>query len=381
MRSVAKGNYIKGRDGKAKAISHVRYVQFRKGDDRDIDQGKSRLFYNAERNGISGREVQQYIRNQNDRGVIVHRIVLSPGVDGIDMDAYTRAVMKELGAVKGLDLEYFATNHKNTDHDHAHVVLMGQDKNGRAVRLYNEQYKAIREAGDRYLEHNHYFERYFDKEMPNLMKYGYRADKGDDSFELFLKDMKDPRSFEDIDKERKAKFEQEQHEAKNFDKQKAIAEVPEDEKLNDRGRIFTKYDSLKDLEDYSERLNSGQAKFLPKSEYQMLWTWIGTKRKAGDDFYEKTAEHERLQRLFEDELKRSLAQDDRRPKGFQQYVYESRGRLLESHEQYWINTSRGNLKQELKDLNESEDPDPIRRKQLEEQIKWLDDLPKKAKVR
>ncbi len=124
MRSVAKGNYIKGKGGIKHALAHVRYLQMRGGDDRDECVGKKRLFISANRDGISGSEVNERIKKLGEDGVVLHRIVLSPGVPGVNMHAYTRAVMSELERSKGLDFEYYATEHKNTDHDHTHVVSL-----------------------------------------------------------------------------------------------------------------------------------------------------------------------------------------------------------------------------------------------------------------
>lgn len=112
MRSVAKGNYIKGKGGIKHALAHVRYLQMRGGDDRDQAVGRKRLFISAIRGGISGSEVNERLRKQDEDGVVIHRIVLSPGIPGVNMNAYTRAVMSELERSKGLDFEYYATEHK-----------------------------------------------------------------------------------------------------------------------------------------------------------------------------------------------------------------------------------------------------------------------------
>jgi hypothetical protein len=371
MRSVAKGNYIKGKGGKLHAFSHVRYLQFRKGDDRDQAEGRVRLFLNADREGISGREVQAHIRNQNERGVVIHRIVLSPGMDGVDMTEYTRFVMDELERSKGQDLDYFATEHQNTDHDHMHVVLMGTGKNGGQVRLYREQYRLIREAGDRYLERHHYFTRYLDKEIPTLMKTGYVRDTGDDPYEWLLKDLKSPKSLAELDEERRLEEEAEQPE---FDREKAIEELRPHEKIRAAGVTYHQYTPLEELLKLDDRLVSGEQARISKPDYQQLWEWIGTKQLGGDDYYEKIGEHERLQKLFDDELKRSLASDNSPPRSYRQYLYESRGRLLESHEKYELDTKRSDLKRELKELDEGEEADPERRREIEEQLEWLNEL-------
>jgi hypothetical protein len=67
--------------------------------------------------------------------------------------------MHDLGRQKGLELEWYAVEHRNTVNPHAHVVVMGQDKNGRQVKLSKQDYTKLREAGDRYLERNKLLEK------------------------------------------------------------------------------------------------------------------------------------------------------------------------------------------------------------------------------
>ncbi len=106
------------------------------------------------------------------------------------MTAYTRYVMSELENTKGRELEYYSTDHKNTEHDHAHLVILGSDENGKEIRLNRAQYRAIREASDRYLERHHEHTRYLDKDLHNLMRDGYVRDRGDDLFEGLISDLK-----------------------------------------------------------------------------------------------------------------------------------------------------------------------------------------------
>ena len=413
MYSVVKHSYIRAsRTAKSRAYAHVHYIQFRKGEDKE--QG-GRLFFNADRDGITGFEVNRYIAQQEDRGVIMHKLILSPGVNGVDMEDYTRELMEELGRAKGLELEYFSIIHRNTFHDHAHVPIMGKDKKGRDVFINaRHDYALLREIGDRYLERYYYYERYLDNEIPKLMAHGYQPDKGDRAFELLLADLRSPRALEEIDerrrkgeedeeiepvkersdklyrqllsevknpksldeveqetRERKEKEEQEKEEARL----KAVKETPDEEKVFTRRRVYTKHDRLEELEAYARRLENGDERWQPYDKYTMLWSWIGSKRSGGDDFYERTGEPERLKKLFDEELERSLrTNNDRvRPKGYRQYVFESRGRLLESSEHAQIINSRNELKKELEELDGSGVAEPERRQELKERLEWLED--------
>lgn len=164
MRSIAKGNYIRGKGGIKHAVSHIRYLELRSGADRDQAEGRRRTFISADRDGISGAEVRERIKQLDENKIVIHRIVLSPGIDDVDMNAYTRFVMTELENTKGRGLEFYSTDHKNTDHDHAHLVILGSDETGKEIRLNRSQYRAIREASERYLE-RHEHTRYLDKDL------------------------------------------------------------------------------------------------------------------------------------------------------------------------------------------------------------------------
>lgn len=365
MRSVAKGNYIKGAGGVKHALAHVRYLQMRGGDDRDHALGGKRLFIDANRSAISGSEVNERIKQQNESGVVIHRVVLSPGIPGVDLDSYVRAVLSALKHSTGQDIEYYATKHRNTDHDHSHVVIMGRDEHGKQVWMNRHNYKTIREAGDRYLERNHKYDRFLDKELETLLRDGYKRDRGDQSFERLLEDLKNPRSFEECDEQRR-------NSSIGFIEEFAVPALPEKERIVRDNVIYTKYSSLEDLLELDRKLVSGELHRLPADQYQKMWSWIGNKKQFGDDYYVRTAEADRLHQQFDEDLKRSLYTDNSPPKSFKQYIFESRGRLLEWHEKYEINTQRSQLQKHIDQLDQSNSEDLEKRNGLIEQLDWLD---------
>ncbi len=158
LRSVVKHSYIRPfRDGKARAAAHVDYIKFRPGKDKD-ERGK-REFFSDKEEGLTSHPVHDAIEKQTGRVVLVHKIIISPGVQEANTQEYVREVMHDLGRQKGLELEWYAVEHRNTVNPHAHVVVMGQDKNGRQVKLSKQDYTKLREAGDRYLERNKLLEK------------------------------------------------------------------------------------------------------------------------------------------------------------------------------------------------------------------------------
>lgn len=177
IKSVAKHKYIKGKNGLVRGRAHINYIAHRGGQDRELG---GRKFFNREREDIDASEVKRLFFEKADRhGVTMHKLILSPGLDA-DAKEYTREIMQKIEQDKGLDLEWHAVVHENTEHRHAHVVIMGKDKNGRLVRFDGEDYKQLRRFGDEYLDREHKLDRYLDREMHDLLR-SKEYDRGGDS--------------------------------------------------------------------------------------------------------------------------------------------------------------------------------------------------------
>ncbi len=138
-----------------RALAHIKYIQHRPGEDRG--DGGRELFSETE-DKIDGKKVRKAIREQEDNKVVAHKLTLAPEINPEDKKAFTREIMQRIGSEKGLDLEWVATAHNNTNHHHIHVVVLGKDKNGKDVRFGKDDYARIKEYGDRYLERHHPYE-------------------------------------------------------------------------------------------------------------------------------------------------------------------------------------------------------------------------------
>ncbi|MBA3991958.1 MAG: hypothetical protein C0469_00430 [Cyanobacteria bacterium DS2.3.42] len=382
MRSVAKHSYVKGASGRARAKAHVDYIQYRRGEDRE--NNKPREFFSDEREKILGREVKQDIDNLDRSKVVAHKLILSPGVQNIDMQRYTRELLKEVGREKGLDLDWRAVIHKNTDHDHAHVVVFGKDKNGREVLFDKDDYKNMREAGDKYLERNHYFERFLPRDMDRQIDKGFERDRGDNIFEDLIRDLNRD--------EKEPEQQQKPYEAKPWDKEKAIEHLPEQEKIQRDGETYSRYSKLDDLKELAERLNAGELERVPDEQYKKLGQWIWTKERAGDDHFERKAKHKwdkkekkKERDPFEDErefkkLDKDLKQafkdlergSDGLGKGHKQRMVESKGRLVADHGQY----ANAMEEQRLRELMEQF---PDRKEDFEKQLEELKSIDQEVK--
>ncbi|MCC7527084.1 MAG: hypothetical protein IT342_01105 [Candidatus Melainabacteria bacterium] len=375
MRSVVKHRYVKGASGRARAKAHVNYIQNRRGEDRE--DRKPREFFSDEREKIQGREVKQDIDDMDRSKVVAHKLILSPGLQNIDMQKYTRDVLKEAGKEKGLDLDWRAVIHRNTDHDHAHVIVYGKDKNGREVLFDKEDYKNMRDAGDRYLERHHYYERFLQRDMDRQLEKGYERDRGDNIFEDLIRDLnregKEP--------------EREPYKAVAWDNEKAIEHLPEREKIERDGETYSKYSKLEDLKELAEKLSKEEIERVPDEQNRKLGQWIWTKEKFGDDHYERKARHkwdkkekkkekerdpfedDREQKKLDKDLKRAFKEMERGEgdvlgKGYRQWVKEQQGRLAPEHASYTSAMEAQRLK-DLMDLH------PEKKDEIERQLQEL----------
>ncbi|HEY9758807.1 MAG TPA: hypothetical protein V6C97_26805 [Oculatellaceae cyanobacterium] len=150
-RTVVKHSYCKGKRGVESARRHINYVAYRAGDEKDRENG-ARKFFDKNRDDIDVRDVKQRMFDTADpRGVSMHKLILSPGRQDVDIREYTREVMYELSREKGMTLDWKAVIHDNTEHIHAHVCLMAKSAEGKRVRLSPEDHQRMREIGDDYI--------------------------------------------------------------------------------------------------------------------------------------------------------------------------------------------------------------------------------------
>lgn len=169
MPNIVKHSYIKGPKIAARATAHINYIQHRPGEDKQRSEKKAEgdregreqarpLHVKGEENlppGKASRDFKQAMYDKDQRGRVVHKFVLSPSENGVNMDKYTQEVMDAIGRHKGQDLQYGWVTHSNTDNPHAHVVVLGKDSEGSQVRFTKLEYSLMRTYGDRYLEREH----------------------------------------------------------------------------------------------------------------------------------------------------------------------------------------------------------------------------------
>lgn len=219
MPSVVKHSYMRGTTMKSRAAAHIRYILYRSDEGREVrvereasrrtlqidereevkverldeksattpeqklqeaiehlhgeegggNRNRARQMHSQDSDSYTGVQLMKDV-SQLGRNDVVHKLILSPGHNDVDMKEYVRETMRELGRAKGLQLKYGFVNHENTNHKHAHVLLLGRDKEGLQVRIDKTDHLRLRAFGDRYLEREHNVERVLTREMEEFCR-------------------------------------------------------------------------------------------------------------------------------------------------------------------------------------------------------------------
>lgn len=271
------------------ALGHVKYIQNRPGQDRE--KGGRELF-SDDQDRVDGKELRQQIREHEGNGVVVHKVLLSPEVSPADAKAFTREVMKSIADEKGLDLCWYGTAHKNTDHHHIHVVVLPRDKNGKEVRFSKRDYELMKEYGDRYLERHHPFElkeaqrEREDKERQRLEERKKQLEQ--ERQERVKEGLELPWLHKNIVREQLEPYQQwhkKQLEKELTEKMRQDSDAPLDKPLHQdtlaaAGREWSQADKLDDLRRVNEYLWDHPSERIPVQDYKKLVSWIKEKEVA-----------------------------------------------------------------------------------------------------
>ncbi|MFN8658163.1 MAG: hypothetical protein U0105_17635 [Candidatus Obscuribacterales bacterium] len=255
------------------ALGHVKYIQHRPG--KDLEEGGRDVFTDTE-DSADAKEMRTKIREYEGREVVIHKLTLSPEVRPNDPKEFTREVMQQLGSEKGLDLEWWAVTHNNTDHRHIHVVVLPSDKEGRLVRFDKKDYDLMKEFGDRYLERT----QYSDCRMAELARQEKQKERSKERQLQFEKARQERiQSGEELPWLHK-KIVREQLEPYH----EWSAKQPEDPKdsFEYLGQSFSKNDGYERLTGLRRFLhdNTDKSLRLPKEDYKRLASWIEQKDRA-----------------------------------------------------------------------------------------------------
>lgn len=274
IRSVVKHRYFKGKKAEKNLKRYINYLTYR--EEHGL-KPEERIFFGATEEKVRPGDVTDFI-GSSVHSVAGHELILSPGIQSVDRHRYTRELMSKLEKSLGVNLSWVAIEHKGI-HNHIHVLIDGNSA-GRRVRLGLEEYRRLREWGDHYLEREHQLERYLKKDVD--LDSPFKHDSGDCLFESLFE-------LPSI-----GTLEKQNHDSKQvdhfseWDKAKAIAELSDDEKIYEGGKVYTKFSTYNELASLQNKLRVSGV-LLPHAPRRHLKEWLTDKKEFGDDHHERLA--------------------------------------------------------------------------------------------
>jgi hypothetical protein len=274
---------------------------------------------------IDPKALRKAIKELGAGKVVVHKLTLSPEVDPTDKKAFTREVMDQLAREKGLDLQWVAVEHNNTDHGHIHVVVLGKDKKGKEVRIDKKDYPKMKEYGDRYLERCHPLEMERAREQRERKEKerldAYKKERESERQERIKEGLELPFIHKKIIREMYEPYEQwrkQQDEKERLQAEKELQKTsaggqenpsgaePEKPFFQDTikaaGKEWSKLNTLAELQDLNEYLWDNYDERLAIAEYKKLVAWMHEKEELGERSREQAIEPKEPDKLETIEL-------------------------------------------------------------------------------
>jgi hypothetical protein len=254
-----------------KAVGHVDYIQHRPGIDRDKH---GRQFFDAEEDQIDGKDVRELVREEgNDRNIVAHKLMLSPDIKVQDLKQFTREVIKELANENGLDLNWKAVEHRNTDHHHVHILLMAKDRNGREVRLTKQDHDKIEKTADHILDRDYPWQRQQVRLEREQRQREHRQQEAQQQLENFrFREL--PWMKQKVIKEQYEPYTEWEKDAdQRQQRRKEFAEQP----ITIAEKEFSKTSSLKELYGAEKLLRRRGGEHLSDADYKKFRSWITDK--------------------------------------------------------------------------------------------------------
>ncbi len=301
---VVKHSYISARDRQSRkgggqpklaavgrALAHLKYIQHRPGEDREPG---GREYFDESEDRMDEKSLRRAVREQIDSKVVVHKLTLAPEINPEDKRQFTREVMEKLSSEKGQDLKWVAIEHNNTAHHHIHVVVLGNDKNGKEVRFSKRDYERIKEYGDRYLERQHPLELALSRakrekkereriEERTKERAFERQERVREGLELSYFHRKIVREQLEPYQKWKDKPQKEKKEvAKEAAKESAEgAETPYfQDTIEAAGKEWSKQNTAAELKELNQYLWDNPEERIAKPEYKKLVSWMKEKERA-----------------------------------------------------------------------------------------------------
>ena len=131
------------------AKKHIKYVEANrmKKDGEPVHRNIPSLF-NSEQNKIDRKDIYKILDNQPKQGVVMHKFVFSISEDErnrgqINLEELVRESMERYQTTLNRQFTWFAAVHDDKGHPHAHVLILGRDKERKEVGLFKGHLKKL----------------------------------------------------------------------------------------------------------------------------------------------------------------------------------------------------------------------------------------------
>ena len=169
----------------------LRYNQER---ERGRDE-EERTFYTHKEDKLDRDDIRAEIREKFGKDIAFHTIILSPGDNSIDIKEFTRETMDEWQERLGYRIDYYAIEHKNTEHYHAHIIIPASSIDRASdIRFDREDLTDLREIANDHIARERMIDRTFDRAVDR--EFGFDRQEGydrdlQDEFHMGSKDYRE----------------------------------------------------------------------------------------------------------------------------------------------------------------------------------------------
>lgn len=127
---------------------------------------EERHFRSKDGRQLDWKEVSKEVQDRFGSWIAFHTLILSPGDNSVHLDQFVKEVLSSWEKELGHPIDYYWTNHENTDHYHSHVVIPGsQPGSWRNVVLDREDLAELREISNEFVARERMLDRLLDREV------------------------------------------------------------------------------------------------------------------------------------------------------------------------------------------------------------------------
>jgi hypothetical protein len=132
----------------SRAKGFLRYIKSREGSDLQLEQ--PRPVFNAKKDDVATEFVLSAVEKQPTK-ICAYALMLNPNYHRLDCQSLVRGIFRLYRNATGIELEWFAAVHNNTEHSHAHILVMPTDARDRSIAIKGLDKKLLQALTNQWL--------------------------------------------------------------------------------------------------------------------------------------------------------------------------------------------------------------------------------------